>query len=443
MQAETQRQVEHMIPVAFAVLLRWLPLWLAAALAALSVVYGVVVSPRIFRRTLREDELPLGFSPGKFTYGAVVLALIMIFRESGFHVVAGAWALMGIGDGMSNIVGRRFGRSKVAWNRDKSWEGAAAFVVFGALAAGLLIWLTSGSHGIPQLSLVESLLVALVAAIPAALVETLPNRWVDDNITVPVVGALVLCVLTLTGNALDKVLSVFLALSLNFVLGYAAWRARAVDQTGLIAGLAIGAIVALTLALPGWLVLAAMFALGTAATRWKYESKRAAGIAQESGGQRGWIHATAKCAVACACAVGAWLGYAQLNPGLMLLGFVAALATAAMDTVSSELGPLYGRVTMLPPTFRRVKPGTPGAVSLEGTLLGLAGAAVVAALAAALGLLPGRLAWVPIAAAFVGTTVESLLGSAGLGRTSVSSAWLNFVNTAVGAAVAILLGGVV
>jgi len=34
-----------------------------------------------------------------------------------------------------------------------------------------------------------------------------------------------------------------------------------------------------------WLVLAAMFVLGSACTRWKYEQKKSAGIAQDSGGR--------------------------------------------------------------------------------------------------------------------------------------------------------------
>ncbi len=442
MQAETQRQVEHMAPVVFAALLRWLPLWAAASLAALSVVYGGVVSSRLFGRTLREDEAPLGFSPGKVIYGAVVLAMILVFQERGFHVVAGAWALLGIGDGMSNIIGRRFGRAKIPWNRDKSWEGAAAFVAFGTLAAGLLIWLVGARDEGPQLSLGWSMLWALVAAVPAALVETLANRILDDNITVPAVGAVALYLATMP-EPFDATLSMFVALSLTAALGFASWKAGAVNASGLFAGLVIGAAVAVTLGLPGWLVLAAMFVLGTACTRWHYDQKMELGIAEESGGRRSWAHATAKCAAAVACAVAARLTSSDTwTSTLFVLGFVAALATAAMDTVSSELGPLYGRVTVLPPSFRRVTPGTEGAVSVEGTLLGLAGAAVVALLASALGLVPLWLSWAVVVGAFVGTSVESLLGAGGLGKTRASAAWLNVVNTAVGAAVAMLFGGI-
>lgn len=198
MQAETKRQLEHMVPVAFALLLRWIPLWLAALSAALSVVYGAFVSPRLFPRTLREDERRRGFSPGKITYGAVVLALILVFREERFYIVVGAWALLGIGDGMANLVGRTWGRAKVPWNRQKSWEGVAGFVVFSALAAAFLIWWVSARpESCHHFRLLHSLLLGLAMAVVGGLVETVKFPYVNDNVTVPAAGALVLFVLTL------------------------------------------------------------------------------------------------------------------------------------------------------------------------------------------------------------------------------------------------------
>ena len=197
MQDETKRQLEHMVPVAFALLLRWIPLWPAALLAALSVIYGGFISPRLFPRTLREDERERGFSPGKIIYGAVVLVLILIFREERFYVVAGAWALLSVGDGMANIVGRTWGRAKVPWNREKSWEGVAGFVVFGALAAGFLIWWVSAGQNPPGFGLLRSVLLGLAIAVVGGLVETVNLPYVNDNVTVPAAGAVVLFVLTL------------------------------------------------------------------------------------------------------------------------------------------------------------------------------------------------------------------------------------------------------
>ena len=94
---------------------------------------------------------------------------------------------MAVGDGLADIVGRKFGRAKWFCNADKSYVGSLAFAV-GATAAslGLLSWL--GLVGA-----ISSDLVLAVAAISTvcALVEVAPFlAWADDNLSVPFVGAL-------------------------------------------------------------------------------------------------------------------------------------------------------------------------------------------------------------------------------------------------------------
>ena len=60
------------------------------------------------------------------------------------------------------------------------------------------------------------------------------------------------------------------------------------------------------------------------------------------------------------------------------LAAAAALATALMDTVGTEVGQAFASPTVLLPDFRRVPPGTDGAVSVAGTLAGLAAAGLLA-----------------------------------------------------------------
>jgi uncharacterized protein (TIGR00297 family) len=59
---------------------------------------------------------------------------------------------------------------------------------------------------------------------------------------------------------------------------------------------------------------------------------------------------------------------------------LAALAEAAADTVSSEIGQVLGGQPRLITTLRRVEPGTDGGISLAGTLAGAAAAVLVATL---------------------------------------------------------------
>jgi uncharacterized protein (TIGR00297 family) len=121
------------------------------------------------------------------------------------------------------------------------------------------------------------------------------------------------------------------------------------------------------------------------------------------------------------------------TPAPFLLAFVCAYATAAFDTVSSEVGQAFGGRPVLITTLRRVPPGTDGAVSFIGTLAGAAAALLVAGLAAALGLLaPERLGIVALAA-FVGSTADSVLGATLEARGLMDNEAVNFSNTLIGA----------
>ena len=130
--------------------------------------------------------------------------------------------------------------------------------------------------------------------------------------------------------------------------------------------------------------MVSFFVLGTLATKLGYRVKAARGIAQEKGGARGWRHALANGAVPALLALLAAAAHEPLH-ALLVLAYAAAVATAAADTCSSEVGKAYGRRTFMITTLRPAAPGTEGAVSLEGTLGGLAGALAVGAVGAATG----------------------------------------------------------
>src|SRR4029453_10573307 len=73
---------------------------------------------------------------------------------------------------------------------------------------------------------------------------------------------------------------------------------------------------------------------------------------------------------------------------LAKLAMVAALVTSASDSVASEVGKEWGKATWLVVGWRRVRPGTSGAVSVEGTVAGLVAAVALSILGYALQLIP-------------------------------------------------------
>lgn len=116
---------------------------------------------------------------------------------------------------------------------------------------------------------------------------------------------------------------------------------------------------------------------------------------------------------------------------------LAALAEAAADTVSSEIGQVFGGRPRLLTTLHAVEPGVDGAVSLAGTLAGVVAAGTVAA--AGTWALHGdaRMLAVSCAGAVFGLVFDSLLGA-----TLELNGWLNndvvnFLSTASAAGFAL------
>ena len=91
------------------------------------------------------------------------------------------------------------------------------------------------------------------------------------------------------------------------------------------------------------------------------------------------------------------------------------------------------------PSLRPVAAGASGAISLEGTAAGLIGALALGALGVALGLVKfGALAPV-VTGATIGSFAESAMGSTLEGPGFVNNEVLNFLNTAIAAAAAVVL----
>jgi uncharacterized protein (TIGR00297 family) len=181
--------------------------------------------------------------------------------------------------------------------------------------------------------------------------------------------------------------------------------------------------------------LLGFFLLGSLVSKLGYRTKEALGVAQEKGGARSARHALANVGVAAvAAALGVWTHQLLLTR----VALAGALAAAAADTVATEAGQVWGRRPFLPTTLKGVRPGTPGAISVPGTLAGAGAAAYVSLVAWRSGLvLPSAVAAV-VVGGVAGTLFESYLHVL-LGGRRVSHEFVNFLNTLAGAGAAALL----
>ncbi len=440
--SEDGRQLVHMAMGGFAFLLRDLPWWAAALIAGGAVCFNAYALPRVAgRRLYRPGELTNGRTAGIVYYPISVLLLILAFPDRP-DIAAAAWVIMAFGDGAATMVGHRLGGTRVPWNREKTVAGSVAFVVAGGAAGALLAWWCRAPL-VPPPYAWFSLAAPVCAAIVAAGVETVPIR-LDDNLSVPAAAATVLWALSLVSEDLVVALPALVwpslpaGIALNAIAAAVGYRARTVSMSGALAGAAIGTIIFTCAGWRGWLLLFATFAAATAASRVGLTRKALLGIAEERGGRRGAGNAVANTGVAAAAALLAVLTYAHETA---LVAFVAALTAGGSDTIASEIGKAWGRRTYLVSSLTAVPPGTSGAVSAEGSIAGLAGAALLAGLGVALGLAPGWTLPAIVGGAAVASIAESAMGATLEAPGIVNNDVLNFLNTAIAALAAVLLAG--
>src|SRR5207253_6292151 len=212
--------------------------------------------------------------------------------------------------------------------------------------------------------------------------------------------------------------------------------ARTVSVSGALAGSIIGIVIFSALGWPGWVLLLVTFLSAAITSRMGWQRKMILGIAEERGGRRGAGNAIANTGVA---ALAALLVLLAADPLVARIAFAAALTSGGSDTIASEIGKAWGRRTWSMTTLGRVPPGTSGAMSLEGTAAGIAGAFALAAIAIALGITPAAALLPIVIAATLGALLESWLGATLEAPGFLNNDMLNFINTSAAAALAVCI----
>ena len=209
------------------------------------------------------------------------------------------------------------------------------------------------------------------------------------------------------------------------------YRLRKLTLVGTLTGGLVAVCIFMGAGLHGILMLAAFFIMATIATSWKK------GLKGKSHPEiRNAAQVLANGGVAALCGLVMWLVPVQGYPLLVLLA--AALSSAAADTLSSELGTVYGMRFYNIISFKPDERGRDGVISLEGTLIGIAGSTVIA-LIYVLFFGWSRAFWGVIISGTAGNLFDSVLGATLERKGYIKNNVVNFLNTAFAALVAYLL----
>jgi uncharacterized protein (TIGR00297 family) len=219
---------------------------------------------------------------------------------------------------------------------------------------------------------------------------------------------------------------VLAALAITAAFACLGWYGRGVNIGGALAGSAIAFVLAAR-DTRLFFILLAVFAVTLAATRLGARRKQQLRAAEASAGRS-------------ASQVMANLGVAGLITALAPSGWIvlalAALAEAAADTSSSEIGLAFPGKTVLITTWKSTRPGTDGGISLHGTAAALWVATGIALAARIAGLVSFRQTAVIACAGFLGALADSVLGALIERRGWLNNDLVNLLSTAAAVGVA-------
>jgi uncharacterized protein (TIGR00297 family) len=276
-------------------------------------------------------------------------------------------------------------------------------------------------------------LVVLFGIIVAVLLKAILKER-EDAMMLEAMGIAMTMVLIDELNYQAELTLIALAVIIAFTFGYFSYRFKTADVSGLFSGALVGVVLIVFADVRWFLVMLVFFILGAVSTRWKYEYKLRMGVEQSHGGARGYLNVFANGSVALAAAV-LW-GVTQNTIFLAL--FVGSVASAAADTMASEIGVCGGRPYLIT-TFQKVPTGTNGGVTLLGEGISLIGAVIVSLSAYLMGVITLPVAGFCILAGFVGTNIDSVVGAILENRGYIGNAGTNLIATAGGGMTAMIL----
>jgi uncharacterized protein (TIGR00297 family) len=241
-------------------------------------------------------------------------------------------------------------------------------------------------------------------------------------------AAFLVAILTLARNHTPNLgpRRALIALVITAAFAVLGWYGRGVNIGGALAGSAIAFIMAAR-EIRLFCVLLLVFMVTLAATRLGTHRKKQLRAAEAQAGRS-------------ASQVMANLGVAGLITSMVPAGWpvlaLAALAEAAADTSSSEIGLAFPGKTVLITNWKPTRPGIDGGISRHGTLAALLVSSGIALAARFAALISTRQTVVVAAAGFFGTLVDSLLGALVERRGWLNNDLVNLLSTAAAVGVA-------
>jgi len=210
------------------------------------------------------------------------------------------------------------------------------------------------------------------------------------------------------------------------LIGVPSIKFKALDKKGALSAFFLGLIISISLGIKALFILLSFYIAATIATKIGYEEKSKRKTEQKT---RSVGNTLSNGLVA---AVSAFLaGITNQYSAVFFTCYVAAVSEAAADTISNELGQLSSEKPRLITNLEKVEPGEHGAVSLFGTLIGVAAVVFTSFFAYYLGIIKvnqSNFFLIVFIAAAVGNLADSFLGATFERRGKIDNNGVNLIS---------------
>lgn len=207
-------------------------------------------------------------------------------------------------------------------------------------------------------------------------------------------------------------------------------KAKKLTFAASVTGWVVGLLIFAGAGYAGVTMIGTFFLLGTAATSFKIKTKQKLGVAEKDKGRRNAAQVVANAGVAAILGILIVCYPEKANLFRVMIG--ASVASATADTLSSELGNLFGKNYYNIITLQKDKRGLDGVVSAEGTLSGIAGSTIITSIYAIAFGFDVNFFWIIIAGT-IGNLSDSVLGATLERQGFLGNNQVNFLNTAFAA----------
>ena len=331
-------------------------------------------------------------SPGTVYYAVAMTggAILQIFVPDMILPFGIAIFCTSVGDGFAGLFGQLIKKYNPKVFKNKTLYGCISNFFFSFLGALLL----SNLYGSP-LKVWECLIIAYIST----MLELITGFGLDN-----IVITWAVTLLAFGFMYFDGIWGYIIAITVSPLIIAFAISKQALTRGGIAIAILVDVAITVSLGDMGFTVLAVFFILSVVIDKIKKLAKRSS--EEQKDDCRDAIQVLANGLIP---SVLALLSFAT-GKAVFAVAFVAALAEAFADTAASGIG-TFAKNTFDPFKMKRTERGLSGGMSLIGTLSSVVGALIIGLIPMAFGYFNVRLWLVSAAAAFIGTIMDSLLGS--------------------------------